>query len=141
MSNLSYFLAGNVEKRKNKKMIISERFKDEAGKPVPWEIRSVTASEDAALRKDCTTQKQVPGKRGQYTSNFDANTYIEKLITKAVVYPDLNNTELQDSYGVKGAESLARVMLYKDEYDKLADVCTATAEIEDPNDLRDEAKN
>ena len=32
MSNLSCFLAGNVEKRENKKVVVSNRFKDKDGK-------------------------------------------------------------------------------------------------------------
>lgn len=140
MGNLSCFLAGNVEKRENQKVVISERFKDN-GKPVEWEIRSISADEDEVIRKSCTKKIPVPGKRGQYTNEFDANTYLAKLASKAVVFPDLNDAELQNSYGVMGAEQLLKSMLYKDEFDKLTEVIVGASESEDINDLVEDAKN
>lgn len=141
MGNLSFFLAENVEKKQNLKVAISKRFKDEKGKPVEWEIRSISAVEDEALRKACTRRVQIPGKKNQFTQDFDSNAYIAKLAAAAVVYPDLNDVALQNSYGVMGAEQLLRIMLYKEEFDKLTEIVTGTSETEDINDLVDEAKN
>lgn len=140
MGNLSCFLAVNVEKRENQKVVISERFKDN-GKPVEWEIRSISADEDEVIRKSCTKKIPVSGKRGHYTNEFDANAYLAKLASKAVVFPDLNDAELQNSYGVMGAEQLLKSMLYKDEFDRLTEVIVGASEQEDINDLVEEAKN
>lgn len=140
MSNLSCFLAGNVEKRENKKVVVSERFKNN-GKPVEWEIRSISAEEDEALRKACTRKVPIVGKKNQFTQEFDGNAYLSKLAAKAVVYPDLNNAELQNSYGVMGAEQLIKVMLYKDEFDKLTECLVESTDTEDINELIEEAKN
>lgn len=140
MSNLSCFLAGNVEKRENKKVVVSERFKNN-GKPVEWEIRSISAEEDEALRKACTRKVPIVGKKNQFTQEFDGNAYLSKLAAKAVVYPDLSNAELQNSYGVMGAEQLIKVMLYKDEFDKLTECLVESTDTEDINELIEEAKN
>lgn len=141
MSKLTCFLAGNVEKRENSYIIVSNRFKDENGKPVPWEIRSISAEEDENIRKQCTRRVPVVGKKNQFSQDFDANAYLAKLAAKAVVFPDLNDSELQDSYGVMGAEELVKVMLYKDEFDKLTEKLMNVSQSEDINDLVDEAKN
>lgn len=141
MGNLSFFLAENVEKKQNLKVAISDRFKDENGNPVKWEIRSLGAGEDEALRKDCTRRVQVPGKKNAFTNDFDGNAYLIKLAAAAVVYPDLTDVALQNSYGVMGAEQLLRTMLYKEEFDKLTEIVTGASESEDINDLVDEAKN
>lgn len=141
MSNLSCFLAGSVEKRENKKIVVSNRFKDTNGKPVEWEIRSISAEEDEALRRSCTKRIPVVGKRNQFTQDFDSNSYLAKLAAKAVVFPDLNNAELQNSYGVMGAEQLIKTMLYKDEFDKLTECLVSQTDSEDVNELIDEAKN
>lgn len=141
MSKLSCFLAENAEKRENTKIVISDRFKDENGNSVPWEIRSISASEDESIRKQCTRRVPVTGKKNQFTQDFDANTYLAKLAAKAVVFPDLNDSELQDSYGVMGAEELVKVMLYKDEFDALSESLMNISQAEDINDLVDEAKN
>ena len=141
MNNLSCFLAGNVEKRANKKVVISSRFKDEKGNAVEWEIRNISSGEDEDIRKQCTRQVQIVGKRNQYRPEFDANAYIAKLCTVAVVYPNLGDEELQKSYGVYGAEELLRTMLYKDEFDKLSEEVMDITDTDDINDLVDEAKN
>lgn len=141
MSNLSCFLAGNVEKRENKKIVVGNRFKDKDGKPVEWEIRSISAEEDEVLRKACTKKVPVVGKKNQFTQDFDANAYLAKLASKAVIFPDLNDAELQNSYGVMGAEQLIKVMLYKDEFDYLTEQLVSNTETEDVNDLIDTAKN
>jgi len=141
MSNLTCFLAGNVEKRENKKIVVSNRFKDKDGKPVEWEIRSISAEEDEALRKSCTKRIPVVGKRNQFTQDFDSNGYLAKLAAKAIVFPDLNNAELQNSYGVMGAEQLIKTMLYKDEFDKLTESLVTQTDSDDVNELIDEAKN
>lgn len=141
MSNLSYFLAGNAEKRENKKVVISTRFHDEKGNPILWEIRSISSAEDEAIRKTCIKNVPIVGKRNQFRPDFDANTYIAKLVTASVVYPDLNDAELQNSYGVMGAEALVKAMLYNDEFDKLTDEVMSVTDAPNINDLVEEAKN
>lgn len=141
MGNLSFFLAGNVEKRENKKVVISNRFKDDKGKPVEWEIRSISADEDEMLRQTCTKRVPIVGKKNQFTQDFNANKYLSMLAAKCVVYPDLNNAELQNSYGVMGAEALIKAMLYKDEFDALTEHLVSSSENEEMDDLLDEAKN
>lgn len=141
MSNLSCFLAGNVEKRENKKVVVSNRFKDTDGTLIPWEIRSIGAAEDEAIRKACMKRVPVVGKKGQFTQDFDANAYMAKLAAKAVVFPDLNNAELQNSYGAMDAEQLVKAMLYKDEFDKLTEALVDSTETEDMEELVEEAKN
>ena len=141
MGNLSCFLAGNVEKRENKKVVISNRFKDKDGNAVEWEIRSISADEDGAIRKSCTKRVPIVGKKNQFTQDFDGNAYLAKLAAKAVVFPDLNNAELQNSYGVMGAEQLIKTMLYKDEFDYLTEQLVSSTETEDLNELIEEAKN
>ena len=141
MGDLSFFLAENVEKKQNLKVVISDRFKDEKGNPVEWEIRSLGAGEDEALRKDCTRRVQIPGKKNAYTNDFDGNAYLVKLAAASVVYPDLKDAALQNSNGVMGAEQLLRTMLYKEEFDKLTEIVTGASETDDINDLVDEAKN
>lgn len=141
MGSLSNFFAGNVEKRENKKIVVSNRFKDEKGRPIAWEIRSISAEEDEAIRKECTKSIPVVGKKGQYRQSFDSNAYLTKLAVKSVVFPDLYNAELQNSYKVMGEEALIKAMLYKDEFDVLTEQLVADSQAEDINDLIEEAKN
>ena len=42
---------------------------------------------------------------------LNTSKYISRLIVASVVEPDLNNKELQDSYGVMSAEELIKEMI------------------------------
>lgn len=141
MSKYTAFMAGAVEKIENKKVVVSNRFKDENGKSIPFEIKALSADENDELQRRCMVNVPVPGQRGQYTRELDQIKYTAMLLTESVVYPDLNEAELQDSYGVRGAESLLRKMLYTGEYNKLAQEVMALSNIEVLSDLVEEAKN
>lgn len=142
MSNLSGFLAQNALKVENIKHVVSKRFLDETGNPIPWEICCITSNEDEALRKTCTKRVPVPGKRNQYTQETDYNLYLGKLGAKCTAYPSLDDAELQNSYGVMGSDALLKVMLTPGEY---ADYLTKVQEVNGFEitfeDSVDEAKN
>lgn len=141
MSKYAAFMCGTAAAVENKKVVISNRFKDETGKPVPWEIKALTAEENEELQRRCMVNVPVPGQRGQYTRELDQIKYTAMLLTESVVFPDLNNAELQDSYNVKGADALLRKMLYASEYNKLAEEVAAVSNIENLAALVEEAKN
>lgn len=141
--NLSVFLCENVEKPENAKYAATSRIKDANGKPVEWEIRTLTSAEDDEIRKASTRRVPVPGRKSQYTNDLDMNIYLGKLGAAATVYPPLSDATLQDSYGVKGAENLLKTMLTAGEYmnylTKVQEVCGFTAVT--LQDEVDEAKN
>lgn len=116
MSNLTAFLAQNAIKVENVKYVASKRFVNEDGKPLEWEIASITSEEDELLRKTCTKRMPVPGKRNMFTPETDFNSYITKQAVKCTLFPNLNDVELQNSYGVMGADQLLKVMLTPGEY-------------------------
>lgn len=105
---LSAFLAQNAEKVQVVKYAATDRIKED-GKPVEWEIGCVSGTQDASFRNGCTRQVQV--KKHQYRDVFDVNAYLVKLAAASTLYPDLNSSELQKSYGVMDAESLLTAML------------------------------
>ncbi|WP_405761566.1 phage tail assembly chaperone [Anaerovibrio slackiae] len=139
--SLSAFMAQNAKKVENRKIVASTRFIGEDGKPMEWEICCITAGENQKLRKSCMRSVPVQGKRGQYTQEFDNAGYQAKLVTKCTVFPDLNDAELQESYGVMGAEQLISVMLTLGEFDEYLSAILDLNGFADMNDLVDEAKN
>ncbi|WP_029503990.1 phage tail assembly chaperone [Lachnoclostridium phytofermentans] len=140
MENLQAFLAQNVVKVENIKVVVSKRFKDKEGKPVLWELTAVTNKEDEAIRKEC--MKRVPDGKGRTKTEMDYSVYLGKLAARCTVYPELDNTELQDSYGVMGADALLKTMLTPGEY---ADYLTKVQEVNgfdtSYEDLVEDAKN
>lgn len=141
MSSLSAFMAQNVVKEDNIKFVASKRFV-EKGKPIKWEIKCITSSEDEMIRKSCTKRLPVPGKKNMYTPETDYNQYLAKLAVSCTVYPNLHDAELQNSYGVMGADQLLREMLKPGEYaDYLEKIQQINGFDVNMNDLVDEAKN
>lgn len=115
MSDFSVFMAGNVAKNETVKYVASNRFMAK-GKPVEWELKAIDSELDEAIRKECTKRVPIHGKRGQYNMETDTDKYIAKMCVACTVYPNLNDAELQDSYGVKSADSLLKKMLLSGEY-------------------------
>ena len=76
-----------------------------------WEVRPLSTKEANVIREDCTTEIQVKGKPGMFRNKFNTNEYLCKLASSAVVFPDLNDKALQDSYGVMTPEELIVEMI------------------------------
>ena len=133
--NLSAFLAENALAVENVKFAASKRFMGDDGKPMLWEIKTITGTEDEALRKSCAKRVPIPGKKNQYQKETDYDMYLGKLAVACTVFPDLNNKELQDSYKVMGADALLKTMLtpgeYADYVQKVQEVCGFDTSLQD----------
>jgi hypothetical protein len=140
--SLTAFLAENAFAVENVKFAASKRFMGDDGKPMLWEIKTITGTEDEALRKSCAKRVPIPGKKNQYQKETDYDMYLGKLAVACTVFPDLNNKELQDSYKVMGADALLKTMLtpgeYADYVQKVQEVCGFDTSLQDEVD---EAKN
>lgn len=125
MGDLNAFLSQNAIKVENRKYVASERFIGEDGKPIEWELKAIDSDRDRQLRKDSTIRVPVLNKKGkatgQYTSETDFNAYVLKLCVESILFPDLYNVELQNSYGVMGEKELLTTMLTPGEYTDLSE--------------------
>lgn len=140
--NLTAFLAQNAKKIENVTFVASDRFVDsETGDPMPWEICCITAAENSAIRKACMRTVPVPGKKGQFTQDFDANAYLAKIAVRCTVFPDLNNAELQSSYGVMGGEQLITTMLTPAEFEDYSTKVLQVNGFQTGEEMVSEAKN
>ncbi len=139
-NSLSAFLKENVKSIENKKLCVSERFVDEKGKPIEWEITAITASENQSIRNQC--MKRIGSNRaGQTVEKFDSAQYQARLIARCVVFPDLNDVDLQNSWGAMSAEQLASTLLLPGEFDQLFVDITEHCGFKTSQELVDEAKN
>lgn len=134
--SLTAFMAQNAVQEENIKFVASKRFVDEKTKePIEWEIKAIDSQRDEELRKSCTKRLELPGKKGQYTKDTDFDKYVGKLAVECTVFPNLNDAELQNSYGVMGADALLKKMLKPGEY---ADYLEKVQEINGFNETFDE---
>ena len=140
--SLSAFFSQNAVKEENIKHPVSNRFLDEKGNPIEWELCAIDSETDEQIRKSCTRKVPVPGKKNQFIPEVDYNKYLGLLAVNCTVFPNLHDKELQDSYKVMGADILLKKMLKPGEY---ADFLTKIQEINgfevSIQDLVDEVKN
>ncbi|MEG0260756.1 MAG: phage portal protein [Lysinibacillus sp.] len=97
MSNFKAFMKDNVQQNELTELPLT-RFAE------ALKLRPVPTEESDAINSRCF--KNVSGKKGRQERVFDPVAYNRGLNIAAIAYPDLNNTELQASYGVIGAEAL-----------------------------------
>lgn len=138
---LTGFLKENTKQKEHAKLIVSDRFTDpESNEPCQWEMRALTAKEDDLLRNE--SKKTRKGKNGKVVEEFAQGEYMSKAIARCVVFPDLLDANLQDSWGVKNEVDLLQAMLYAGEYirvmSKFNELNGYTQSMEE---LVDEAKN
>lgn len=117
MKDLKFFLKQNTIPVENQEVEVSKRFKDDAGNTVKFEIKSISNEMDDALRKQNT--RQVKKAKGVIVPELDQQKYFVDLVLKSLVYPDLDDKELQDSWGVMDSRELINAMLLPGEYTAL----------------------
>jgi hypothetical protein len=91
--------------REHEKFVVSDRFVDQEGQAVAWELRPVTAEENDYLMRRNT--KQTPSGNHQ----LDESSYRHEFTAAGVVWPNLDDAALQQHYGVMGRSALLKKML------------------------------
>lgn len=137
MSDFSMFLKENAKPVEDVEYVASKRFVDKKGEPVKWILRPVSSKDDSDIKNECL---KVTGRNGDRM--FDSAKYQRKVCAAAVVFPNLNNAELQDNYGVRGADNLLVEMLsVAGEFNALYEKVSEISSVEPMDELIDEVKN
>lgn len=111
MSNLARFMKQNKAKKENTKFAATASLTDEKGKPLEWEIQPLSTKDDEHIKDACMLEVPVPGKPNLYRQKMNTTAYLAKMLVASVVFPDLKNAELQDSYGVSKPEDLLKELI------------------------------
>lgn len=134
--NLNDFLLENVDNEPETEQIEFKGFKS------PFVIKSLTATELKEIQKR-HTRKVLNKQTRTVTVDSDADAISDDLIVSSIVVPDLNNAQLQKSWGVvANPGKLLRKMLLAGQYGKLAEKVQTLSgfDAEDLTSLVDEAK-
>lgn len=134
MSRLSAFL-NPVTSGEEKEIVISNRFLDENGTPVPFKIRALSQEETDAITKKATRQMKI---NGQMTEKLDSVDLSRRMVVTATVEPDFTSKEVCDHFGVMDPLLVPGKMLLSGEYAKLMQEISALSGF---NDLEAEVKN
>ena len=134
MSALSAFLHPAVVSEE-KEVIISQRFLDEKGKPVPFKVRSLTQKENNANVRAATHRKKVGN---QWQDVLDSSELSARTVVDGTVFPDFRSAELCEAYGTKDPIQMPGKMLLAGEFLKLLNAINELCGFDDPDE---EAKN
>lgn len=143
MSGFSKFMKVNKKKTGNTFYPATKSLTDENGEPLKWEIKPLSTRENEYIREQCMDEVPVIGKPNVYRARINSSKYIAKLICACVVTPDLNDAELQDSYGANNEIELLYEMIDDPgEYQRLAEFIQSFNGFDTSlQDKIDEAKN
>lgn len=107
-----FFYKENCVQKDNIYITISPRFLGTNGQAMQWEIRPLTQMQNEEILKAC----------GFPNYSDEKKQYEELLLAESVVFPDLHDMQLQNSYGVIGSGKILSVMLTPGEYEYLKKV-------------------
>lgn len=135
--SLNGFFKSNAKSLPDVKVVVSERFTDEDGNPIEWVLHPISTKlvEEITKRNTKTTIKN-----GKKESTVNEENLNAELLEAVVLYPSLNDAELQDSYGVSSANELLGAMLYPGETQVLTNALQEVMAGSKANDI-DELKN
>ena len=111
MSKFAKFMKANKAVKENGFYPATKSLCDEKGNPLEWEFEHISSKENEEIREGCTIDIPVTGKPNMYRPKLKSSLYIQRMIAASVVVPDLFDSELQDSYGVKTPEDLLMAMV------------------------------
>lgn len=136
MNRLSAFLHP-VSETEEKEVIISNRFVDEKGNPIPFKIRALKQEENDAIVKRCHRTRKGPN--GQLQDFVDPTELTRQIIVAATVDPDFRSAEVCDHFGVADPAMVPGKMLLAGEFSKLSQAIMELSGFSE--DLTEQAKN
>ena len=135
--SLNGFFKSNAKSLPDVKVVVSERFTNEDGTPIEWVLHPISTKRVEEITKRNTKTTIKNGKKESTVNEENLNA---ELLEAVVLYPSLNDAELQDSYGVSSANELLSVMLYPGETQVLTAALQEVMAGSKANDI-DELKN
>lgn len=129
--DMACFMRQAKVRREDVRCVPSLGFLGPDGEPVEWVVHPLTTEEFEQLSRESVAP----------SGGLDGMALQRKLIVRSVVYPVLDDRELQDSWGARSAEQLVVKMLSPGEYGRLAAVCMEAAGLSDFGDRIQTAKN
>lgn len=135
MSNLSAFLHP-APIQDVLEVIVSDRFRDENGKIIPFKIRPLTQEENEALSKQCRRSRKVNGQPVEY---LDQAEYSRRVVAAGTIEPNFAAKEICDFYKVMDPTQVPSKMLRAGEFAALMKAIMRASGF--GVDLEEEAKN
>lgn len=139
--DLSYFMPSKVEIMEETKAIISTRFKDENGKPIPFIFKPISTKRVDQLEE--LHRKPVMRNGRKVGEEVDYSRFIAHVAVESTVYPNFRAPELRKAYKSEDPIEIAKKVLnIAGEYANwIAKASQVNGFDEDIEELEEEVKN
>ncbi|MFR3729175.1 phage tail assembly chaperone [Lacrimispora sp.] len=137
MSALKAFLQPPVT-GVTKEVIVSDRFKGEDGKTVPFVIKAINQKENEKLAR---MSRKISTVKGNQVESLDNILYTKRLVLACVQEPDFNDQEICKYYGTEDPLDVPSQMLSVGEYNRLSEAILELNGMRDPKEIMEDAKN
>lgn len=107
--NMAFFMKGKAAEVKEEEVIITRRYKDEKGEPIPFVMKPLSTKRIDELEAECTKPEFKKGKK--VGEKLDSKRFSLRIAIESTVYPDFRSTELLESYGLADPVDVARAVL------------------------------
>lgn len=111
MSKFSQFMRQNKIQKENTTYAATKSLLDAEGNPLLWTIKPLTTKANEEIRESCMEDIPIKGKSNIYRPKLNTAKYLNKMLCACIVYPNLYDKELQDSYEVMTPEDLLVSMI------------------------------
>lgn len=138
---MDVFMKGKAKQVIEEEVIVSKRYLDENGAPVPFVVRAIDTKRIEELQDECTKIIMKKGKK--IGEEMDWKRFANRLAVESTVYPNFKDQELLNSYGlVDPCDLIKEILNVGGEYVELISaVQRVNGFDEDFEDLVEEAKN
>lgn len=138
MSKLDWFLNPS-EAEKVREIVISNRFKDDKGKPATIKLKAISQADNNVIMKRCTIREK--GSNGVMQDKLDTQKYTAELILACIVEPNFRDPKFVESMGVASPSEALTRLFNIGEYNKISQSVLDLMGLNDTADLVEEAKN
>ncbi|MCK9858840.1 phage portal protein [Paenibacillus sp. ATY16] len=139
--SMNVFMKGKAKQAVIEEIIVSRRYEDEDGNPIPLRLKAVDTKRIEELQDECTVPQFKKGKK--VGEEVDWKRFACRLAVETTVYPDFRDQELLSSYGlVDPCDLVKEILNVGGEYAELIQAVQRVNGFDtDFEELVDEAKN
>lgn len=139
--DMSFFMKGRAKQTPEIEEVISTRYVDEEGNPIPFRFKPLATDRIEAIQEECLIPVTRKGRK--VDEKLDDKRFAARLGIETTVYPDFKDPELLKSYGVVDpVDAVKAVLSLGGEYAEWIRVIQRVNGFDEEfEDLVDEAKN
>ncbi|NIK67098.1 phage portal protein [Paenibacillus sp. BK720] len=107
--SMNVFMKGKAKQAVIEEILVSRRYEDEEGNPIPFRLKAVDTKRIEELQDECTVPQFKKGKK--VGEEVDWKRFACRLAVETTVYPDFRDQELLGSYGLVDPCDLVKEIL------------------------------